>query len=290
MSWLTALIFIPFRGMSATFCQGRLVYEEFMKKLEFRLFLAMLSVLLLSGSAAAKDWRGVVPLRSSRADIVRIFKKCGEPNVSCVFKIGNESTRIVFSGDAYDDFRGCPDQLPEGTVLLVQVQPIRDLQLKDLRINKQRLRSFDSSVPKDRSHKGYIDDREGLIIKTYEGKVLQMDYIAAARDRHLCPSYYENPEAFVRTGLFHHCPDVAIFGPSNEPRAGQEITFSADIPLEPAITFTWTVSAGRIVKGQGTRMITVDTAGLEGKTILATIELGGICPVKAHSQVHISPK
>ena len=43
-------------------------------------------------------------------------------------------------------------------------------------------------------------------------------------------------------------------------------------------TFNWTISAGIIKKGQGKRSITVDTKGLGGQTVTATLEIGGIPP------------
>jgi hypothetical protein len=43
-------------------------------------------------------------------------------------------------------------------------------------------------------------------------------------------------------------------------------------------TYNWTVSAGTITSGQGTSSITVDTKGLGGQTITATVEIGGLDP------------
>jgi hypothetical protein len=39
--------------------------------------------------------------------------------------------------------------------------------------------------------------------------------------------------------------------------------------------YTWIISNGRIIEGQGTKSITVDTAGLEGQTLTATLSMGG---------------
>ena len=39
--------------------------------------------------------------------------------------------------------------------------------------------------------------------------------------------------------------------------------------------FNWTVSAGTIISGQGTDTIRVDTAGLAGQTVRATLSMGG---------------
>lgn len=40
-------------------------------------------------------------------------------------------------------------------------------------------------------------------------------------------------------------------------------------------TYNWTVSEGMISAGQGTRSILVDTTGTEGRSITATVEVGG---------------
>ncbi len=39
--------------------------------------------------------------------------------------------------------------------------------------------------------------------------------------------------------------------------------------------FNWTVSSGRIISGQSTSSITVDTSGLEGQTVRASLAMGG---------------
>jgi hypothetical protein len=44
------------------------------------------------------------------------------------------------------------------------------------------------------------------------------------------------------------------------------------------VTYNWSVSAGTISGGQGTSSITVDTTGLGGQTVTATLELGGLDP------------
>jgi hypothetical protein len=44
------------------------------------------------------------------------------------------------------------------------------------------------------------------------------------------------------------------------------------------VTYNWSVSTGTITSGQGTNSITVDTAGLGGQTVTATVELSGLDP------------
>src|ERR1043165_628647 len=79
------------------------------------------------------------------------------------------------------------------------------------------------------------------------------------------------------------CPEVKISCPDNATEKAP-VTFSATISggtpgVVPA--YNWTVSNGHILSGQGTSSITVDTAGLSGQTINATVDVGGYgipCP------------
>lgn len=73
------------------------------------------------------------------------------------------------------------------------------------------------------------------------------------------------------------CPTVGITCPQ-QIKAGQPITFSSSLSggtgNVPSI-FNWTVSSGRIISGQGTSSITVDTSGLEGVSLKAGLSMGG---------------
>jgi hypothetical protein len=60
---------------------------------------------------------------------------------------------------------------------------------------------------------------------------------------------------------------------------GEAITYTASVGQAPAnATYNWSVSAGTITSGQGTTTITVDTAGLGGQSVTATVTVGGADP------------
>lgn len=77
---------------------------------------------------------------------------------------------------------------------------------------------------------------------------------------------------------------------------GQALFFTLSISGgEPDMkpTYNWSVSAGKIVKGQGTYTIEVDTTGLAGKQVIATVEVGDIppeCQRTASCEVQIRKK
>ncbi|HKP36334.1 MAG TPA: hypothetical protein VJT71_05710 [Pyrinomonadaceae bacterium] len=84
------------------------------------------------------------------------------------------------------------------------------------------------------------------------------------------------------------CPDAAT---ENVP-----VTFTSNLSGgTPGIRpiYNWTVSAGRIISGQGTETISVDTAGLAGQTIRATLDVGGYgapCPASCTVSIPIEIK
>jgi hypothetical protein len=110
----------------------------------------------------------------------------------------------------------------------------------------------------------------------------------------LAPGYYkafleitngehgEECQAFSTTTILVRCippvcPNVSIVCPDRVV-VDEPITFSANMTGgsgNVSATYNWTVSAGRIISGQGTPRITVDTKGLAGQTVKATFSVNG---------------
>lgn len=73
------------------------------------------------------------------------------------------------------------------------------------------------------------------------------------------------------------CPNVSITCPT-EVVLDQPIAFSSNVTGGNTTTppiYNWTVSAGTIIEGQGTPTIRVDTTGLAGQTVTASLSMGG---------------
>src|SRR5262249_25326792 len=214
---------------------------------------------LFAHDVLAKEWRGITPLHSTQADIARLFG-CPDPGSGCKVRVDNEEAYFVFlNGSIVKDYSECAKKLPANTVLLIEVVLINPPKLDELRINKRNFRTFDPSTPPNIGYKGYIDEREGLIIKTYKGRVLQLDYIAAGKDLPMCPDYYENPESFIQLLIEGCCAYLNINCPTQTPVDGERVIISADTEEPGRVKFKWHVSAGKIIAGQGTQRITVDT-------------------------------
>ena len=83
-----------------------------------------------------------------------------------------------------------------------------------------------------------------------------------------------NPCAEVRPV----CPAIEISCPTNV-ATDQPLTFtskySGGVPANIKPVYNWTVSAGTIIEGQGTDTIKVETKGLGGQTVRASLSMGG---------------
>jgi hypothetical protein len=74
------------------------------------------------------------------------------------------------------------------------------------------------------------------------------------------------------------CPNVTV-SCTDAVDVGSPITYTANVTGGPgSVTYNWSVSAGTITSGQGTSTITVDSAGLGGQSVTATVSLGGLDP------------
>jgi hypothetical protein len=89
------------------------------------------------------------------------------------------------------------------------------------------------------------------------------------------------------------CQIVSVEAPAKEVDAGISIVFSARLnTIVPTAKpeFKWQISAGTITAGEGTSSITVDTAGLGGQLIEATVSVSGVpttCSTSATQSVAI---
>jgi hypothetical protein len=214
----------------------------------------------------AEGWRGIVPLRSTRDDVVRLLGQCSDEADHCRFSLPTEDVYIAFSGP-----EACSSKIPPKTVLLIERELITATSLTALNLDKKRFKTFDPSWPRNIGYKGYIDEKAGLLLKDFNGGIFQIDYIAAAEDRHLCPAYYREPRRFIEV-VREHVPLVTVSCPPDT-TAGEPIRFTAYDTLSGLrVAFGWHLSAGKLMDGEGRRQITVDTTGLEGQIIIATVE------------------
>jgi hypothetical protein len=154
-------------------------------------------MILASLVGHAKEWRGIVPLHSTRQDVTRLFGISHDAKTfRADYSFEKENVFIVFSGD--DSYQDCARRLPKDTVLLIVVTPKTNLQWSDLHLDKAALRKFEPSSPPGIGYEGFIDDANGVVVRMFKGRVDEIAYAANSEDRKLCPEYYENIEGALK--------------------------------------------------------------------------------------------
>lgn len=75
---------------------------------------------------------------------------------------------------------------------------------------------------------------------------------------------------------FAQCPTISVIGPAGVTEPGDTMIFSVDgAPAGP--TYSWRVSSGVIIEGQGTLAISVAVdRSMQGTNVIATVEVTGL--------------
>ena len=232
-------------------------------KLTFLFFVFVIA----APKVAAEEWRGLAPLRSTRADVVRLFGQCSNAKPYCEFTIENEDILIEFSKPG--DCTVAPD-----TVLSIQRELLNATTFAALGLDTRRFESFDPSSPQGMGYRAYVDEKTGLLLKTYGGEVFQIYYIAAKKDWQVCTKYYRHPRGFVSV-VFPHVHSIESVECPTSAVAGERVVITVNYARTgQRLLLTWGATGGRIVKGKDTgKMILLDTTGVVEKVITVTVEL-----------------
>jgi hypothetical protein len=178
-----------------------------------KLVFIVLMLLIAATSVAAKEWRGILPMHSTRADVEAVLGP-PPPSPGHRYYLLHKGRSIYFldEGEVYITFaesefagRACLSSVPEGTVLMIEVTPKDELPLSRLNIDVSNFKRFDASSPPGQGHDGFISTAEGLVIRVYQGNLQEMIYFASAVDSARCPSYYQDFESAVQTNLGRPC-------------------------------------------------------------------------------------
>ena len=143
----------------------------------------MLTVASLSN---AKEWHGIVPLHSTRADVERLLGPSTDPTKehASIHKTKNEVVLVVYaSGPPCGTDARSMWQVPRGTVVSLTVASRREQQVTDLPIDITSYEKIeDGHLP---GITRYISEEEGISIEVDKDKVTDISYFASAKDKYL---------------------------------------------------------------------------------------------------------
>jgi hypothetical protein len=126
----------------------------------------------------AKEWRGIVPLKSTRADVERLF---GKPNGLGRYEFDNERAYIDYAKGC-DQLQDCLCVVPKDTVISIFVTLETNLKLSELKIDRSKYKKSRSAhLP---SILNFTNDEEGVTytIDETDEEVMHITYLPSARD------------------------------------------------------------------------------------------------------------
>lgn len=139
-------------------------------------------VLLLNITSFAKEWRGIVPLRSTRKDIARLYKQL---TGASLFGIGLPQDTFNIVGEGMINIRyshgGCVEgwDVKRDTIVSITVNLTDPIPFEDMRATLEHL-------PHDEDDAGtitYADKKAGVFYAVQDGGVISITYGPDERDR-----------------------------------------------------------------------------------------------------------
>jgi hypothetical protein len=165
--------------------------------------LSALLILSTAGLGLSRDWRGIVPLHSTRTDVERLLgpqPTPPDPDNTKVYNL-NSSWAIYFLPEGEVRFNfvdpkaeepNCMGNLPLGTVLNITVTPSHPMKLIDIGLDQKKIKLFNASNQKQADFKGYLDAATGFAVVLQHGDIYNIEYFGQANDKRLCPAYFHN--------------------------------------------------------------------------------------------------
>lgn len=162
---------------------GRSVEKLMMKDTVYKVVCLWFAMTAFAGSVIAKDWRGIVPLKSTRADVERLM---GKPLSSGYYNLPNEIVSFDFQREPCDSEMerfGYGWNVPPGTVTEIAIIP------KGIHRKDEYQLAKDSQVEDNGFGLVYYwDNAAGLVVETYKGLVTLVAYYPKSSEEQLhCP-------------------------------------------------------------------------------------------------------
>jgi hypothetical protein len=259
-------------------------------------FLFLFCILFVGTETAfGREWRGIVPFRSTRKDVISTFGGCKETALDrCMLETRKEMVVVSFANRTC----GTPKSPnPNDIVTRIEVSPKVFTRFTVDKINFDNVVFISIKDPTPYGSAMIADDKHGIAIQTNEKAIRKIYYLPTSEDSGSCPEAYVQP-----TGLFPHvtswetpCPTIMIDSPEAIAASRTPVTLFAQVAgVMPILTptYSWKVSAGRIIDGQNTDAIKIDIGNVPQGTMLEVkLDVGGfptICTLTTTAKILIN--
>lgn len=150
-------------------------------RVNLTIFGVLLFLVIAVPRVVAKEWRGIVPLKSTNADVERLM---GKPNQLGRYEVGNERAYILYSVGPCEALEkaDCQCLVAKGTVLRIFVTLNSYVKLSTLGIDKKKYER--TEVYSNQPTATYADFTEGVVytIRESDDSLMNVSYLPSAKD------------------------------------------------------------------------------------------------------------
>jgi len=139
-------------------------------------------VLIIISSGQAQQWRDIVPLKSTRADVERLLGP-NEDSYGVIYKLRDGNLFIEYSSGPCREDRKGGWNVPDGVVISYSFSSTNKPRLADLKLNLKRFRRVVNTHTAGVIY--YINDEEGIMYEVQRGRVHSVEYYPHKGDKHL---------------------------------------------------------------------------------------------------------
>ena len=142
-----------------------------------RLFFCFCVTVTIVGSSYGKDWHGIIPLRSTRADVERML---GASAYGGGYAYETASERVFFTYSSGECHEGETWNAPRDTVDMIIAYPKTKLLLSDLRLDVKVYKRTEDSNP---GSFHYTDEKVGISYAVDGDLVSEIIYYPSDEDK-----------------------------------------------------------------------------------------------------------
>lgn len=138
------------------------------------MLLACFTFALVSvGNSIAQEWRGIIPLKSSRADVERLFGHV-EGGYGVTYALTDGNLFVEYSSGPCKDGRKEGWNVPEDTVISFSFSPTIKQRVEDLKVEQRRFKK----VKDGHIDWGYylVNENDGIMYDVQDGMVENVEY------------------------------------------------------------------------------------------------------------------
>lgn len=153
-----------------------------MKHTKLRIAVVLFLLLMSSTESHAEGWRGIVPLKSIRADVEHLL---GKPHGLFSYKLEEATVYILYAEDICKERHNnnyCACFVSKDTVIYIRVQLRSEIKFSTLKLDRTKYKKFVS--PEDPNLISYTNDEEGVIytVSKEDNEVTAISYKPAEAD------------------------------------------------------------------------------------------------------------